>query len=90
MAKSHAFLNARIHAWLADDFMKVVENMHSSNLETNSAAVWWFVNKLTAEERAQILGEYVRELAMQGQQEAEERETRREKAKGKDGGKEKG
>jgi len=60
-----------------------------SDLPSRSAMVCP-TGKLAAEERAQILGEYVRELAMQGRQEAEERESRREEAKGKSEGKEKG
>jgi hypothetical protein len=38
--------------------------MHTTRLQLNSAALWWFLNRLTPQERAEILGEYVKALAM--------------------------
>jgi hypothetical protein len=55
--------------------------MHTSRLQLNSAALFWFLNKLSPEERASILGEYTKVLAMQGQAEVAEREQKR-KGKG--------
>jgi hypothetical protein len=38
--------------------------MHTTRLQLNSAALWWFLNRLTAKERAEVLGEYVKVLAL--------------------------
>jgi hypothetical protein len=74
---SEQFQNARVHLYLTPLLDAVAGDMHTSRLQLNSAALWWFLEKLTPEERASILGEYTKVLAMQGQQEAAEREQRR-------------
>jgi hypothetical protein len=68
---SEQFCNARVHLHLTPPLDIVAADMHTSRLQLNSAALWWFLNKLTPEERAEILGEYTKVLAMQGQAEAE-------------------
>lgn len=42
--------------------------MHTTRLQLNSAALWWFLNRLTAKQRAEILGEYVKALALVSEQ----------------------
>lgn len=59
--------NARIQAWLADDLAAAAAGMDSTKALVNSAAVWWFCQKLPAEDRARILGEYVTAAALRGQ-----------------------
>lgn len=56
--------NARIYAWLADELESVARATHATKVQVNSAAVWWFCTRLTAEQRARILGEFVRSQAM--------------------------
>jgi hypothetical protein len=63
------FTNARVHLHLDTALDVVSEQMHTSRLTLNSAALWWFLNKLTPAERAEVLGEYVKVLAMVGQPE---------------------
>lgn len=58
--------NARIQGWLAADLDRVAEVMDSPKALVNSAAVWWFCQRLTAEERAKVLGEFVTAQAMRG------------------------
>lgn len=58
------FTNARVHEWLTPALDAVTTAMHTTRLQLNSAALWWFLNRLTAKERAEILGEYVKSLAM--------------------------
>jgi hypothetical protein len=67
---SERFTNARAHEHLTPALDAASEEMHATRLRLNSAALWWFLEKLTPEERAQILGEYVKVLALQGQAEA--------------------
>jgi hypothetical protein len=74
---SEQFQNARVHEHLTDDLDAVVRYLHATRMQLNSAALWWFLNKLTPEERAEILGEYTKQLALAGQAEAAEREQRR-------------
>ena len=40
--------------------------MRTTRLQLNSAALWWFCRNLSAEERANILGEYVKVQALTG------------------------
>jgi hypothetical protein len=58
------FTNARVHEWLTPALDAVTTAMHTTRLQLNSAALWWFLNRLTPKERAEILGEYVKSLAM--------------------------
>ena len=60
------FTNARVHEWLTPEVDAVVEAMHTTRVQLNSAALWWFCRHLTPEERAEILGEYVKVQAMAG------------------------
>jgi hypothetical protein len=60
--------NARIQSWLAADLDRVAGEMDGTKAQVNSAAVWWFCHRLTAEERARILGDFVAAQAMRGQQ----------------------
>jgi hypothetical protein len=76
------FTNARAHEWLAEAIDAATTEMHANRLQLNSAALWWFLNKLTPEQRAEVLGEYVEALALAGQERAQ--------ADGRAGGKGKG
>jgi hypothetical protein len=58
------FTNARVHEWLTPALDVVTDAMHTTRLQLNSAALWWFLNRLTPKERAEILGEYVKALAL--------------------------
>jgi hypothetical protein len=60
------FTNARVHEWLTPGVDAVVEGMHTTRVQLNSAALWWFCSRLTQAERAEILGEYVKVQAMAG------------------------
>src|SRR5207248_1423479 len=60
------FTNARVHEWLTPAIDNVADAMHTTRLQLNSAALWWFCRNLTAEERANILGEYVKVQAPAG------------------------
>jgi len=70
---SEQFCNARVHEWLTAALDATTAEMHTSRLQLNSAALWWFLNRLSAEERAEVLGEYVKVLALHGQAEAARR-----------------
>jgi hypothetical protein len=74
---SEQFCNARVHLHLTSLLNAVAGDLHTSRLQLNSAALWWFPEKLTPEERAEVLGEYTKVLAMQGQAEAAARAERR-------------
>jgi hypothetical protein len=63
--------NARVHEWLTAALDDAVSKMHATRLQLNSAALWWFLNRLTPEERAEILGEYTKALAMLHEQQEE-------------------
>jgi hypothetical protein len=58
------FTNARVHEWLTPALDAATTAMHTTRLHLNSAAMWWFLNRLTPKQRAEILGEYVKALAM--------------------------
>ena len=60
-------LNARVHQLLATDLDATCEACHVSRLLLNSAALWHFLNCMSAAERAEVLGEYVKVLASSGQ-----------------------
>ena len=60
------FTNARVHEWLTPEVDEVVAAMRTTRVQLNSAALWWFCRHLTAEERAEILGEYVKVQALGG------------------------
>ena len=62
--KGEKFTNARVHEWLSPGLDAIASAMHTTRLHLNSAALWWFLNRLTAKERAEILGEYVKALAL--------------------------
>jgi hypothetical protein len=69
------FTNARVHEWLTPEVDAVVTAMRTTRVQLNSAALWWFCRQLSAEERAEILGEYVKVQAMAGAaQESDEAE----------------
>jgi hypothetical protein len=40
--------------------------MRTTRVQLNSAALWWFCRHLSAEQRAEILGEYVKVQARGG------------------------
>jgi hypothetical protein len=65
------FTNARVHEWLTPEVDAVVGAMHTTRVQLNSAALWWFCRHLTAEERAEILGEYVKVQALGGKEGAD-------------------
>jgi hypothetical protein len=71
------FTNARVHEWLTPALDAVTTAMHTTRLQLNSAALWWFLNRLTPKERAEILGEYVKSLAMAHAEEAPAKPRRR-------------
>jgi hypothetical protein len=58
------YTNARVHEWLTAALDAACEQTHTTRFALNSAALWWFLNKLTPQERAEILGEYTKVLAM--------------------------
>lgn len=60
------FTNARIHEWLTPELDAVVRDMRTTRVQLNSAALWWFFRQLTPQERANILGEYVKVQALGG------------------------
>jgi hypothetical protein len=60
------FTNARVHEWLTPTLDHVTEAMHATRVQLNSAALWWFCKQLDPEQRAEILGEYVKIQAMGG------------------------
>ena len=60
------FTNARVHEWLTPSIDAVADAMRTTRLQLNSAALWWFCRNLSAEERANILGEYVKVQALTG------------------------
>ena len=60
------FTNARVHEWLTPTLDRITESMYTTRIQLNSAALWWFCKKLTAEQRAEILGEYVKVQALGG------------------------
>ncbi len=66
---SEPFTNSRVHLHLTAALDAAAEQMHATRLLLNSAALYWFLEKLTTRERAEILGEYVKVLAMVGQPE---------------------
>ena len=64
------FTNARVHDWLTPEIEAVTGAMHTTRIQLNSAALWWFCKRLSAEERAEILGEYVKVQALGGRNRA--------------------
>jgi hypothetical protein len=58
------FTNARVHEWLTPEVDAVTTAMRTTRVQLNSAALWWFCRQLSAEQRADILGEYVKVQAM--------------------------
>ena len=60
------FTNARVHEWLTPTLDHVSEIMHATRVQLNSAALWWFCQQLDPEQRAEILGEYVKVQALGG------------------------
>jgi hypothetical protein len=60
------FTNARVHEWLTPTLDEATETMHTTRVQLNSAALWWFCHHLDPKERAEILGEYVKVQAMGG------------------------
>ncbi len=81
--KPDELANARVHAWLANALDAAAGRMSSSRLQVNSAALWWFLNKLTPSQRAKILGAYTKALAMAGDgPEEPDAPTKRKKPRG--------
>jgi hypothetical protein len=70
---SELFTNALVHLWLTEALDAATTKMHASRLQLNSAALYWFLEKLTPEQRAEALGEYTKALALHGQAEAAQR-----------------
>ncbi|HKI31007.1 MAG TPA: hypothetical protein VKA46_04020 [Gemmataceae bacterium] len=70
------FTNARVHEWLTPGLDTVTKAMHTTRLQLNSAALWWFLNRLTPKERAEILGEYVKALALRHEKQKPARPTK--------------
>jgi hypothetical protein len=64
------FTNARVHEWLTAALDAVTRAMHTTRLQLNSAALWWFLNRLTSKQRAEVLGEYVKALALAHEEQA--------------------
>ena len=64
------FTNARVHDWLTPEIEAVTSAMHTTRIQLNSAALWWFCKHLTPEQRAEILGEYVKVQALGGSERA--------------------
>ena len=60
------FTNARVHEWLTPVIEEVTTTMHTTRIQLNSAALWWFCKQLAPEQRAEILGEYVKVQALGG------------------------
>ena len=60
------FTNARVHEWLTPTLDHVTDVMHTTRVQLNSAALWWFCQELEPQQRAEILGEYVKIQAMGG------------------------
>jgi hypothetical protein len=60
------FTNARVHEWLTPALDAVTDTMHTTRVQLNSAALWWFCEQLDTKERAEILGEYVKVQALGG------------------------
>ncbi len=61
------FTNARVHEWLTPALDAVTDAMHTTRVQLNSAALWWFCMHMSPEERAEILGEYVKVQSMGGE-----------------------
>jgi hypothetical protein len=60
------FTNARVHEWLTPTLDHVTGVMHTTRVQLNSAALWWFCQQLEPRQRAEILGEYVKVQALGG------------------------
>jgi hypothetical protein len=60
------FTNARVHEWLTPTLDHVTDVMHTTRVQLNSAALWWFCQHLEPRQRAEILGEYVKVQALGG------------------------
>jgi hypothetical protein len=60
------FTNARVHEWLTPTLDHVTGVMHTTRVQLNSAALWWFCQQLEPKQRAEILGEYVKVQALGG------------------------
>jgi hypothetical protein len=73
LAMSERFTNARVHEHMTPALDAVAKQMHATRLMLNSAALYWFLEKLSPEERAFMLGESTKVLAMLCQQEADGR-----------------
>lgn len=61
---SHKFTNARVHEWLTPELDSAANSMHTTRIQLNSAALWWFCCRLSPEDRAEILGEFVKYQAL--------------------------
>jgi hypothetical protein len=62
------FTNARVHDWLTPYLEALTAETHTTRIQLNSAALWWFCRRLTPEQRAEILGEYVKVQALGGKE----------------------
>ena len=65
MNKPDDLVNARLHSWIAPILDAKADEMATSRLMLNSAMLEYCLTKLSREERAEILGNYVARLAMQ-------------------------
>jgi hypothetical protein len=65
---SPKFTNARVHEWLTADLDTVARSTRSTRVQLNSAALWWFCRRLSPEQRAEILGEFVKVQALGGRE----------------------
>jgi hypothetical protein len=58
-----ALTNACVHEWLTPLLEETRRTLHAPRLQFNSAALWWFLERLSAQERAEILGKYLKARA---------------------------
>lgn len=63
--------NARVYEHMTPALDAVAEQMHATRVAINSAALYWFLTKLTPEQRAKVLGGYTKTLAMLDQEETD-------------------
>jgi hypothetical protein len=68
MPKALPRVNAYAHAHLREGLGAAAAELHTTRLLVNSAALWWFLTRLTPAQRAEALGEYTKALSLRGQQ----------------------
>jgi hypothetical protein len=62
------FTNARVHEGWTPDLDAAVAAMRTTRVRLNAAVLWWCCRHRTPEDRATILGAYVKAQAMSGKQ----------------------